>query len=139
MKENKITKNEKRLYEAIFGVGKPKFKSKEEEQKYELNCMTIQGYESLWRLFYSLSEEDREFYRSDFMNVQKSLIQNYNKAKRIEKCAKRIMTYEHFKAPALILNNEKRVLYEKVCKEFDVRLTEEELAQLEKEIKENEN
>ena len=130
---------EERLIKALFG-GKypPKFKTKKDQEQYELNCLTIKGYENLWRLVSYIPKEDREFIKTDFDVIQEMLIDNYDIKRSIEFLAKRNLKMQELNAPKIIIENEYRRFYERVIEMLNIKLTKEEIEELHKEIK-NEN
>ena len=130
---------EERLIRALFGGNfPPKFKTKELQEQYELNCLTIKGYENLWRLVSYIPKEDREFIKTDFNAIQEVLVDNYDIKRSIEFLAKRNLKMQELNAPKIIIENEYRRFYERVVKLLNIQLTKEEIEELRKEIN-NEN
>lgn len=125
---------EHKLLKYIFGF-KPKFKNKEIQEQYEFNCLTIRGYEELWRLASYVPKEDIEFVKTDFDVIQKVLIDNSNVKDTIELRAKRILKMKELNMPKIIEENEYRVFFEKVVKLLNVSLSKEEIEELHKPVK----
>ena len=126
---------EERLIKALFGgYFPPKFKTKEDQEKYELNCLTIRGYENLWRLVSYIPKEDREFIKTDFNTIQEVLVDNHNIKKEIELLAKRNLKMQELNAPKIIIENEYRRFYERVVKLLNIQLTKEKMEELRKKI-----
>ncbi len=126
---------EDKLLRAIFGY-KPKFKTKDIQEKYELNCMTIRGYEELWRLTSYVPKEDIDYIKTDFHVIHKLLLDNNYLKDMIELRAKRVLKMKELEAPEIIIQNEYRVFFEKVVKLLNISLTKEEIEELHKIIKE---
>ena len=108
---------EDKLLREIFGY-KPKFKNKEIQEQYELNCMTVRGYEELWRLTSYVPKEDIDYIKTDFYVIHKLLLDNNYLKDMIELRAKRILKLKELNAPKIIIESEYRVLFEKVVKNF---------------------
>ena len=126
---------ENKLLKYIFGF-KPKFKTKEIQEQYEFNCMTIKGYEELWRLASYVPKEDIEFVKTDFDVIQKVLIDNWGIIDMIEFRAKKILKMKELNMPKIIEENEYRVFFEKVVKLLNVSLSKEEIEELHKPVEE---
>ena len=116
---------EDKLLKAIFGEKS----HRTDREEFEYNCLTIPGYESIFRLFSGIPKEDRKLYESDLMSVQASLVKAYNKEMLMESRAKRILRLISKDMPLLILNNEYRLFFEKYCKYYDIKLNEEDFEQ----------
>lgn len=128
---------ENKLLKYIFGF-KPKFKTKEIQEQYEFNCMTIKGYEDLWRLASYVPKEDIDFVKTDFDVIQKVLVDDHIIKDMIGLRAKRILKMKELNAPRVIIENEYRLFYEKVVKELNISLTKEEIEELHKPVKDDE-
>lgn len=128
---------EDKLLRAIFGY-KPKFKTKDIQEKYELNCMTIRGYEELWRLTSYVPKEDIDYIKTDFHVIHKLLLDNNYLKDMIELRAKRILKMKELNAPGVIIENEYRLFYEKVVKLLNISLTKEEIEELHKPVTDDE-
>ena len=126
---------EDKLLRAIFGY-KPKFKTKDIQEKYELNCMTIRGYEELWRLTSYVPKEDIDYIKTDFHVIHKLLLDNNYLKDMIELRAKRILKLKELNAPKIIIESEYRLFYEKVVKLLNISLTKEEIEELHKPVEE---
>ena len=120
---------EEKLVRAIFGY-KPKFKSKEIQEQYEFNCMTIKGYEELWRLTSYVPKEDVNYVKSDFDAIHKVLVDTKYLKDMIELRAKKILKMKELNAPKVLIENEYRLFYEKVVKLLNISLTKEEIEEL---------
>lgn len=128
---------EERLLRAIFGY-KPKFKYKEIQEQYEYYCMTIRGYEELWRLLSYVPSEDRNYVKPDFDVIHKVLLDNGHIKDFIEFRAKRLLKMKELNMPRVIIENEYRVFYEKVVKLLNISLTKEEIEELHKPVTDDE-
>ena len=128
---------EDKLLRAIFGY-KPKFKNKEIQEQYELNCLTIRGYEELWRLTSYVPKEDIDYIKTDFYVIHKLLLDNNYLKDMIELRAKRILKMKELNAPGVIIENEYRLFYEKVVKLLNISLTKEEIEELHKPVTDDE-
>ena len=128
---------EDKLLRAIFGY-KPKFKTKDIQEKYELNCMTIRGYEELWRLTSYVPKEDIDYIKTDYHVIHKLLLDNNYIKDMIELRAKRILKLKELNAPKIIIESEYRLFYEKVVKLLNISLTKEEIEELHKPVTDDE-
>ena len=128
---------EDKLLRAIFGY-KPKFKNKEIQEQYELNCLTIRGYEELWRLTSYVPKEDIDYIKTDFYVIHKLLLDNNYLKDMIELRAKRILKMKELNMPKIIEENEYRLFYEKVVKLLNISLTKEEIEELHKPVTDDE-
>ena len=126
---------EHKLLKYIFGY-KPKFKNKDIQEQYEFHCLTIRGYEELWRLTSYIPKEDIEFVKTDFDVIQKVLIDNWGIIDMIEFRAKKILKMKELNMPKIIEENEYRVFFEKVVKLLNVSLSKEEIEELHKPVEE---
>ena len=124
---------EDKLLRAIFGY-KPKFKTKDIQEKYELNCMTIRGYEELWRLTSYVPKEDIDYIKTDFHVIHKLLLDNNYLKDMIELRAKKILKMKELNAPKILIENEYRLFFEKVVELLNIYLTEEEIEELYKSV-----
>ena len=124
---------EEKLVRAIFGY-KPKFKSKEIQEQYEFNCMTIKGYEELWRLTSYVPKEDVNYVKYDFDAIHKVLLDTKYLKDMIELRAKKILKMKELNAPKVLIENEYRLFYEKVVKLLNISLTKEEIEELYKSV-----
>ena len=128
---------EDKLLRAIFGYT-PKFKTKEIQEQYEFNCMTIKGYEELWRLTSYVPKEDISFVKTDFDVIQKVLVDNHNIKDMIELRAKKILKMKELNAPKVLIENEYRLFFEKVVELLNIYLTKEEIEELHKPVTDDE-
>ena len=128
---------EDKLLREIFGY-KPKFKNKEIQEQYELNCMTVRGYEELWRLTSYVPKEDIDYIKTDFDVIHKLLLDNNYLKNMIELRAKRILKLKELNAPKIIIESEYRLFYEKVVKLLNISLTKEEIEELHKPVTDDE-
>ena len=128
---------EERLLRGIFGYT-PKFKNKEVQNQYELNCMTIRGYEELYRLTSYVPKEDIDYIKTDFHVIHKLLLDNNYLKDMIELRAKRILKLKELNAPKIIIESEYRLFYEKVVKLLNISLTKEEIEELHKPVTDDE-
>lgn len=120
---------EERLLRGIFGYT-PKFKNKEVQNQYELNCMTVRGYEELYRLTSYVPKEDIDYIKTDFHVIHKILLDNNYLKDMIELRAKRILKLKELNAPRVIIESEYRLLFEKIVKLLNISLTKEEIEEL---------
>ena len=128
---------EDKLLREIFGY-KPKFKNKEIQEQYELNCMTVRGYEELYRLTSYVPKEDIDYIKTDFHVIHKLLLDNNYLKDMIELRAKRILKLKELNAPRVIIESEYRLLFEKIVKLLNISLTKEEIEELHKPVTDDE-
>ena len=128
---------EDKLLREIFGY-KPKFKNKEIQEQYELNCMTVRGYEELYRLTSYVPKEDIDYIKTDFYVIHKLLLDNNYLKDMIELRAKRILKLKELNAPRVIIESEYRLLFEKIVKLLNISLTKEEIEELHKPVTDDE-
>lgn len=104
--------------------------------------MTVPGYESLWNMMDVIPKEYREFYETDFNNVQSNLLKAYNRyglLEILEIYAKRILRLKELNMPKVIEECEYRMFFEKVIKLFDFKLTKDEIEEIHKPIPQEES
>lgn len=133
---------EERLLKNIFGEKsstKRTFKDEKKQKVYEYYCMTVPGYESIWNMMDVIPKEYREFYETDFNNVQSNLLKAYNRYGLLEIYAKRILRLKESNMPKVIEECEYRMFFEKVIKLFDFKLTKDEIEEIHKPIPQEES
>ena len=133
---------EERLLKNIFGEKsstKRTFKDEKKQKVYEYYCMTVPGYESIWNMMDVIPKEYREFYETDFNNVQSNLLKAYNRYGLLEIYAKRILRLKELNVPKVIEECEYRMFFEKVIKLFDFKLTKEEIKEVHEPILQEES
>lgn len=133
---------EERLLKNIFGEKsstKRTFKDEKKQKVYEYYCMTVPGYESIWNMMDVIPKEYREFYETDFNNVQSNLLKAYNRYGLLEIYAKRILRLKELNVPKVIEECEYRMFFEKVIKLFDFKLTKDEIEEIHKPIPQEES
>lgn len=133
---------EERLLKNIFGEKsstKRTFKDEKKQKVYEYYCMTVPGYESIWNMMDVIPKEYREFYETDFNNVQSNLLKAYNRYGLLEIYAKRILRLKELNMPKVIEECEYRMFFEKVIKLFDFKLTKDEIEEIHKPIPQEES
>lgn len=133
---------EERLLTNIFGEKsstKRTFKDEKKQKVYEYYCMTVPGYESIWNMMDVIPKEYREFYETDFNNVQSNLLKAYNRYGLLEIYAKRILRLKELNMPKVIEECEYRMFFEKVIKLFDFKLTKDEIEEIHKPIPQEES
>lgn len=119
---------EDRLLRALFGEN--------EVDEFEKKCLTVPGYEALWRLSSYLPKEDKADTKADFNYIQSILIYNHKYMRLLEIYAKRVLKLREVKAPEIIQNHEYRKFFEKVVDLFGFKLTDDEVKELHKPIPE---